>query len=343
MAKDLELEAERLALKVIIWPFLVFAPICYFIFHTLDISVRNMAFYIGATFISVSLVFYLFAYLKKNINELHPTNASKKRWLPYFEAFSMSIIYTGMITILTAVIAYLVVQAYPGAHVLRLAAAFSGGFVASLAAYTAILSAYESEIMSITRNLSIFMFGGLLLSAIAVSDPNWYLISFSQLGISSGFASKIFNFTLIFTGLGTLVLSKYFLELLDNKVPDKELYLKHKRFLRIIFWNMGIGIMIVGLVPWAPGIQGIVHTIGAMLAGVFFFFMTAGSKKLIPGLYSYFYLLSYFISIVVAGFYLVFALGYNSLATVEVVTFIAVFVWIFLTIKSLDFLRLKSA
>jgi len=335
-------EAEKLALRVILWPFLIFFPVCYLIFHSIDISVRSMAFYVGAIFVVVSLVFYVFGYLKSNREELQPAEASKRKWKPYFEAFSLSIIYAGMITILTAVLAYLVVQAYPGAHVIRIAAAFTGGAIASLAAYSAIRSAYESEIMSITRNLSVFMFGGLLLSAVAVTDPNWYLISFSYLGMTPSLAAKIFNFTLIFTGLGTLVLSKYFFELLDGRVPDQVEYMRHRRFLRFVFWTMGIGIMMVGLIPYAPGIQGQIHTAGAMMAGIFFFFMAAGAKKLIPGLHQYFYILSASTAGIIAGFFFVFALGNNSLATVEVVTFIAVFVWIFLTIKSLDFLRIEA-
>jgi len=336
-------EAERLALRVILWPFLLVFPTCYLIFHSIDISVRDMAFYVGAIFVIVSLIFYIFGYLKNNRQELAPAEAAKKRWRPYFEALSLSIIYAGMITILTAVLAYLIVQAYPGAHVIRIAAAFTGGAVASLAAYSAIRSAYESEIMSITRNLSVFLFGGLLLSAVAVTDPNWYLVSFSYLGMTPSLAAKIFNFTLIFTGLGTLVLSKYFFELLDEKVPEQVNYLKHKRFLKIVFWTMGIGIMMVGLIPYAPGIQGMIHTAGAMMAGIFFFFMAAGAKRLIPGLHGYYYILSASTAGVIAGFYFVYALGKNSLATVEVVTFIAVFVWIFLTIKSLDFMRLENS
>lgn len=335
-------EAEKLALRVILWPFVVFFPICYLIFQEVDISVRSMVSYIGMVFITVSLIFYVYGYLKNNYSSLAPTTATRINLRAYAEAFALAVIYAGMITIMSAVLGYLIVQAYPGAHVIRAAAALGGGAAAALAAYTGIRSAYESKIMNIVQNLSVFMFGGLLLSAVAETDPNWYTVSFSYLGMTPTVAAKIFNFTMIFTGLGTLVLSKYFFNFLDEKVPNQDGYRKHRKFLQVVFWTMGVGIAMVGFIPYAPGIQGMIHTAGAMMAGFFFFLMAAGAKKLIPGLQQTSYLISYSIAAIVAGFAVVYAMGNNTLATVEIVTFIAVFVWIFIAIKSLDFLRLKG-
>lgn len=335
MSTNNPLEAERLALKVVIWPFLFTFFGSYFIFHSVDLPVKQLLGYDALILVAFSFLAFLFAYIRNLKNDKQLLSGALIGLL-------LAIIYAGATAMVAVTLTYLISQAYPGAHVIRLAVALTGAVAAVIGTYAGIRAALTTNAMSITKNLTIFLFGGLLLSALSETNPLWYTESFSYLGMTPSVAAQIFNFTMIFTGLGAIVLSFYLFRRFEEKIPDHAGYLKYEKYLKLMLWTMGAGIAIVGLIPYEPGIRGQIHTLGATLAGIFFFVLAVFASKLLPGMQKAYYWLSYLMAAIVAGTYVIFLLGKNTLATVEIIMFISVFVWIYITLKCVDLLDLKG-
>lgn len=313
-------------------------PICFilsaltFLFFfrdTKEVPIKDFIFFLTATFAIFSFTFFLLGQLIERVSSKTKLGPSE-----YFYKIFSSIVFAGAIAVLMIILGYLLNDAYAGAIVLRFAGMISAGAVASFASYYALGESTRVDSLLITKYLSTFMFGGLLLSALAQTDPNWYAVSFSYLGMTEGTTSAIiFNATMILTGLGTIALSKYIFDDIGKSSVRKNINDKSLRTDRIIFFLMGAGIAVVGLIPYAEGIQGSLHTAGAMSAGLSFLYLSIFSKRLLGGLNKTFYTLTYSFSAIVVASGLAFLMGEASLATTELIVFIAVFVWVYLFLE----------
>lgn len=322
--------------RIIIWPFILSFFAVYFIFPSVSMPIKQLLGYNALILVAFSFIVYLLVYLSQLKRKDQKGIKKELSIRILFNSLLLSVIYTGAMLMLALGLVFIITEAYPGASVIRIGIALTGAATATVASYLAAQAAENTNAVSITKSLTLFMFGGLLISAITNSNPTWYTESFSYLGVTPSIAAQIFNFTMTFTGLGAIVLSGYLFKEFEESIPDKEKFKKSEKIFKWMFWVLGAGIAVVGLIPWDPGIKGQIHTLGATFSGLIFFVFSAFSRKFLPGMQNVYYLITYMLATIVAGTYVIFMLGKNTLATVEIIAFISVYIWIFVTLKALE-------
>ncbi|SEJ11484.1 hypothetical protein [Demequina mangrovi] len=229
---------------------------------------------------------------------------------------------------LTAVI---LSDAFIGATVFWLPILALSGATAAVSAYVAFLSAAHMEAQLLAIVLAVFLVLGVLASMLTTSDPDWWKIHLSTLGVSHDVSALAFNLTLVVAGVLVTILARA----ATRDVPTATAHGVARVRLSLIIVGVFLGLVGVFHVDthfW-------IHTFVASGMAVAFGVLTFRLHAWVPGISRAFLPVGWgFVAVIViqATF---FAIGYWSLTAVELVAGVLVFTWIILFLRQVGALQ----
>jgi hypothetical protein len=225
----------------------------------------------------------------------------------------------------------------------------ASALIAGAAAAIAYITLRFTQLLTVQRiyaMLVIVLFGGIILSAIASQDTAWYNLYLSALGMStSGPSAKLFNFSLIFSGVMLVALAN----VLFGNVAR---FYRHQptvgprryHILYGMFVLCGAFLAGVGAFPFVEGtVSGRLHQISAGLLGVVFVIWMVALRWLIPLFDRSFYVLSMLTAAAIA---IIFILStahiYFNVTGLEVSVFLIATAWLSLYLTNMFNAALES-
>lgn len=176
-----------------------------------------------------------------------------------------------------------VAAAFIGLSLDRWAAATYVGAVCALAAYVsaAVAGRLGTELLSVL--VAAFLVMGALLSAANASEPLWWQIHFSQLGMARDLAGFAFNYTLILAGIVIVTLADFLVHELRLWFAASGEGVWKVRFIRLGLVAMGAMLAGIGLLPVHVSHRGhLIATYGTVSAFVVLAVVTPVILRQIP-------------------------------------------------------------
>lgn len=242
---------------------------------------------------------------------------------------------------LTVVFFVVLTSAFKGLVFDRYTASVLVAAAIALITYVLVTLALTVTVNQIIAMLSIVMIGGVLLAMVTNQQPNWWQINLSYLGTSDSVNSFTFNFTLVFSGLMMIALSRFVFAVPRRQLPQYGLQVG---ILEGLFIATSLALAGVGLFPYTPNtILVQLHNTSATLLVVFIMAMIVGLRWYVPAVSREFSYTSYIFALVLAIMVWLFqGIGYLSLTAFEISAFGVGFVWLVLLMRNLQFLDLKA-
>lgn len=330
---------EKIAESLLLPTVLVVSLISFVIFRN-ETAVRlvgpgSIGFVTLAVGIVLSFVFFIPFYIY-GLN-IKKETLSKKQLV--FNVVTLSIATAVMTLLVTAVGVTLISQAFKELTLDKYISSIIVGVYAGLVVYLLIPSSINLNTQSIVRIFSVVMICGMLMSMITSSDPLWWEINFSSLGSLSGPSAKVFNFTLLLSGMVLITMSFHLLDdikkLLSSSVKSKNARIN---VLKVLFVFIGICMAGVGIFTYAQ--DPLMHNLSAYSMVLGFAVMIIGLKKILPFIDPTFLANSYFTLVIIGVCYYLFTrVHYLNLTAFELIAFGITFAWLVLFVRKITSLE----
>lgn len=241
----------------------------------------------------------------------------------------------GAIMALAILTAFTVMQtAFDGVLLDVLAGSICVGVAAAVSAYFSYLSGSNVSASSLATVFVVFFVSGGVTSMLAATNPRWFELNLSVLGIADGVAGLTFNLTVVLSGVIMITLADYLVNDIDTVFHRRGHYRPWRtRVIRWSFLGIGFSLVIVGLVPVNQSL--IVHNIAANALTVIFVLLLILNRVIVPGFPTMFYIAGWILvgSMVLAGF-LFYPVQYFNLTSYEMLTGALIFCWIVVFVRS---------
>ncbi|WP_062298962.1 DUF998 domain-containing protein [Demequina maris] len=229
---------------------------------------------------------------------------------------------------LTAVI---LSDAFIGATVFWLPIVALSGATAAVSAYVAFLSAAHMDSQLLAIVLAVFLVEGVLASMLTASDPDWWKIHLSALGVSHDVSALAFNLTLIVAGFLVTILAR---------VATRDIPTATEQGVR----RVRLSLIVVGIFLGLVGVFHVdthfwIHTFVASGMAVAFGVLTFRLRAWVPGISRAFLPVGWTFVAVIVVTAVFFAVGYWALTAVELVAGVLVFTWIILFLRNVGALH----
>jgi hypothetical membrane protein len=208
-------------------------------------------------------------------------------------------------------------------------AAMLAGVGVAVAVYAAYLSIVGMTPMKLSLVLAGFLIVGALASMLSASDPHWWMMNLSSLGMTDDISAKAFNLTLIVSGVLVTTIANYATSWLPSDTPKEN---RGRAVVRAELVVIGIFLACVGIFPVDEFLE--IHNTVATGMAIIFVIMVIGLRWQVPSMPKVFFLLGYvFIAVIVviASFFLS---GYYNLTAVELVAGVLVFSWVIIFLRN---------
>ncbi|MCT9819626.1 DUF998 domain-containing protein [Microbacterium sp. W1N] len=217
-------------------------------------------------------------------------------------------------------------ESFIGAEVFALPLLALAGAVAAVTAYAAFLSATRIDLSLLATILAVFLVLGVIASMLTATDPQWWKMNLSALGMTDDLSAFAFNLTLIVAGALVTTLARY----ATTGVPSS-----HPRGAR----NVRLCLIIVGVFLACVGIFHVdvhfwIHNTVATGMVAAFAVAAIRMRVWIPGIPRGFVVLGWVFLAVIVVLGVLFGVGYYTLTAVELVAGLLIFSWIILFIRS---------
>jgi hypothetical membrane protein len=177
--------------------------------------------------------------------------------------------------------------------------------------------------------LAVFLVVGAFAAMLASSDPDWWKLNLSALGMSTNHASIAFNVTLIIAGIMITTISRY----ATAGLPASDERSRRGRFaVRGGLILMGILLACVGLFPVDEFF--VLHNTVATGMAVVFAVVVVGLPWFLPSMPRVFVVFGWIYVIVIALLGAFFAVGYYNLTAVELIAAVLIFSWIIVFLRT---------
>lgn len=218
---------------------------------------------------------------------------------------------------------------FQGAVVFPIPAMILSGSAAAVSAYFTYLSAAGMNTMRLSGVLLVFLVVGALTSMLTSSDPDWWKMNLSALGITNDISAMTFNLTLIVAGVIVTIIARYAtasMMRVGESIP---------RGVEIVRW----GLILIGLFLTCVGIFPVdrffvLHNSVATGMVVAFLILVIGLPRFLPQMPKPFVALGYAFIAVILLVSLFFAVGYYNLTAVELVAAVLIFSWIIVFLRT---------
>ena len=168
---------------------------------------------------------------------------------------------------------------------------------------------------------------------LTATDPQWWTMNLSALGMNDSFSSTAFNVTLILAGFIVTTLANFVTgDLQDRAQTTGEV--TRTRLLTAALVVLGLALAGVGLVP--VNVSELIHNISSSTLLVLFAVLAISIRWLVPGLPTAFLIIGYvFVGICVVAVVLWLGPGYYNLTAVEIIGAAAFLAWLVILIRNL--------
>jgi len=275
-----------------------------------------------------------------------PTATRRQRpertaWRLVLDNIALALAHGFTVLLLMTGLSVVLADAFIGAEVYPFSAAVLVGVSSALAAYVSFLSAAGMTTTRVATVLAVFLVVGVMTAMISSSDPNWWQMNISALGIGDDFSSATFNITLIVAGAVLTAIASYLAaELAEGSMASDVREADDRRVevrVQIVRWALvllGVFLACVGIfhVDWIEW----VHNTFATGLVVIFAGLVVGIRWLIPRLSAVFVAVGFAFLAVVLGATVLFAIGVYNLTAVEIIGFALIFTWLVLLIRNVS-------
>ena len=276
----------------------------------------------------VAVGVYVFARVLARRQATEP-EGSRIRW---FDVVALALAH-GIIALLGwLALADLFERSFVGAELYPLAAAALTASALAVTAYAVFLSALAVGALHLSLILVVFLVCGVFASMLTASDPLWWQLNLSTLGISDDLSARAFNITLVIAGVIVTTIAHVAVEGLPAERAGE---VRSRRVIRVALSLIGVLLACVGLFPVDEFLTA--HNVSASGMLVVFVVLVVDIRRLVPGLPQPFLVLGYVFLGVIAVIAVFFLTGYYTLTATELVAFLLVFAWLIV------FLRITGA
>lgn len=249
--------------------------------------------------------------------------------LHWFDVAALAVAH-GAIALLGWIgLANLLERSFVGAVVFPLAGAILAGVAFAVTSYVSFLSSVHLTPMLLSLVLATFLVVGALAAMLSASDPQWWKMNLSALGMSDEASALAFNVTLIVAGAMVTIIARYATASLPTRTGQE---VRGRNLLRLGLILIGIFLACVGIFPVDEFFA--VHNTVATGMAVIFAGLVLGLRWLVPAMPRVFVLLGYVFVGVIVLLAIFFAVGYYNLTAVELVAGVLIFSWIIVFLRS---------
>ncbi len=208
--------------------------------------------------------------------------------------------------------------------------------LSSAAAYITTVSAGKITNARLSVLFSLFMTGGIVVAMLTTTETDWWRLHFSELGVSQGASSFVFNATFIIGGLlfaSIAAIMAPALEQWSDAAPPS-----NTRNVRLVCWIFvvtGVCLSLVGCIP--TDVNGAVHVTFATTMAVAFGSLLVTLRWLLAGFARSFLFFSDTILVaMIVSTLLFWPMGYYNLAAFELLGVGIVFAWLIIFLRHVD-------
>ena len=298
---------------------------------------------IGFTVLILGIVLSFVLFIPFYIYGLHAKSENLSRKQLGFNIITLSVATAIMTVLVTAIGVALASMAFKELTLDRYTSSVIVGVYAGLVVYLLVPASINLNTQSIVKIFSVVMVCGMLLSMITSSDPLWWQINFSSLGSMTGPSAKVFNFTLLLSGMVLITMSFHLLDDIRKLMKSGSDKSKATRInmLKGLFVFIGICMAGVGIFTYAQ--DPLMHNLSAYSMVLGFAIIIIGLKKILPFIDATFLANSYFTLVVIGVCYFLFArVHYLNLTAFELLAFSITFSWLVLFVRKISSLQSTS-
>jgi hypothetical membrane protein len=221
--------------------------------------------------------------------------------------------------------------AFLGATVYTSPAVVLAAAAAALSGYAAYLSALALSPRQLSLVLALFLVVGMISAMLSSSDPLWWQMNLSALGMTHDVSSLTFNLTLIVSGVIITTIARFGTETLPAGAPAQR---RRRATVRALFVIMGVLLACVGVFPVDRFF--LIHNTVATGMAVIYAVLVIGAPWLLPSLPRTFLILGYVFIAGIAALACLFFVGIYNLTAVELVASLLIFCWIILFLRNVQ-------
>ncbi|MGW9630920.1 hypothetical protein ACWGST_09455 [Agromyces sp. NPDC055520] len=253
---------------------------------------------------------------------------ARYRW---FDLVALSLAH-GVIALLGWIgIATVMEHSFLGATVYASPAVVIAAAATALSAYLASLSGTNVSPRRLSIVLAVFLVVGMTTAMLSSTDPLWWQMNLSALGITHDISSLTFNLTLIVSGVLVTTIARLGTATLPSATTIER---RRQVSVRVLFVLLGVFLACVGLFPVDRFF--LLHNTVATGMTVVFAVLVVGLPWLIPSMPRAFVILGFVYIGVVIALVVLFAAGLYNLTAVELVSAIVIFSWIILFLRNVE-------
>ncbi|MGL3150098.1 DUF998 domain-containing protein [Microbacterium sp. A82] len=249
----------------------------------------------------------------------------------WFDLVALSLAH-GVIALLGSLgLATVMQQSFLGATLYANPAAAIVAALTALSAFCAYLSGTAMSPRHLSLVLAVFLAVGMITAMLSSSDPRWWQLNLSALGITHDISSLTFNLTLIVSGVIITTIARFATAGLPSSTSSE---LRRRRIVWALFVLLGVMLSCVGLFPVNRFL--VMHNTVATGMTVAFAVLTIALPWLVPSMPRIFLLLGFVYVAIIIGLVVLFVTGVYNLTAVELVSSVLIFSWIILFLRNVE-------
>lgn len=254
--------------------------------------------------------------------------------LHWFDIAALGVAHAVIAALVWLGLANILERSFVGAVVFTLPAIALAGVALALSAYVGFLSGANLTPSLLSLLLAVFLVFGVIASMLSSSDPLWWQMNLSALGMTDDLSAFAFNLTLVIAGVIVTTIARYGTASLP---AETEVDRKHRNAVRTLLIVVGVFLACVGIFHVDDFFW--VHNSVATGMAVAFAVLVVRLARLVPPMPKTFVILGfvYLAVIVVLGVF--FAVGYYNLTAVELVAAVLIFSWIIVFLRNVGAIR----
>lgn len=229
-------------------------------------------------------------------------------------------------------------HSFVGATVFPSPASVLAAAGAGLSAYLAYLSAANMSPGQLSSVLAVFLVVGVVAAMLSASDPDWWQMNLSALGLTHDVSSLTFNLTLIISGVIVTTIARVGTAALPATTDGER---RRRSTVRVLFVLIGLFLACVGLFPVDRFF--LLHNTVATGMAVVYAALAIGLPWLLPRIPRVFMILGFVYVGAIIALAVLFFVGTYNLTAVELVAAILIFSWIILFLRCVDALAPTTA
>lgn len=220
-------------------------------------------------------------------------------------------------------------SSFVGATLYTTPATVLAAAAAALSAYLAFLSGVSMSPRQLSLVLAVFLAVGVTSAMLSSSDPQWWQMNLSALGITHDISSLTFNLTVIISGVLVTTIARFGTSALPSSTPSEA----RRRFVvRLLFILIGVMLACVGIFPVDRFF--LMHNTVATGMCVGYAVLVIGLPWLIPTMPKAFIALGYVYVVAIIVVAVLFAIGEYNLTAVELLASLMIFSWIIIFLRN---------